>query len=66
MTKYERRIFFERLVALRVAYRAAEHPAGVYSIDEVIGDAECRMADAEVFVSAVRRDIAPAESKGAA
>ncbi|HEY7523720.1 MAG TPA: hypothetical protein VH813_03220 [Candidatus Limnocylindrales bacterium] len=56
MTKYEQRMFFERLVAMRAAYRAVEHGPGEGTLEDVIADAECLMIDAEELEAAIQAD----------
>jgi hypothetical protein len=57
MTRYEQRMFFERLVAMRTAYRAVEHGSGTIPLDDAIADAECQMIHAEEFEAAARREV---------
>jgi hypothetical protein len=40
MTRYERKLFFERLMALREAYRAEAHESTGMSIEQAIDFAE--------------------------
>ena len=40
MSRYERKLFFEMLVALRVAYRAETHASSGMTVDQAIAHAE--------------------------
>ena len=66
MTKFERRIFFEQLLAMRAAYRSAKHPDGTVSIDEAVALAEALMADETALDAALGIERDPAESKARA
>jgi hypothetical protein len=46
MTRYERKLFFERLLALREAYRADDHLATELTIEGVFAFAEETYNDA--------------------
>ena len=56
MTRYERKLFFEQLMTLRVAYRADAHASTGMTIDQATTFAEQRFneaADADVAEAAV-------------
>ena len=55
MTKYERRLFFERLVQLRALYRlrGSDDSVAVIAIDEAIAHGERLLADAVVLAEVV-------------
>jgi hypothetical protein len=62
MTRYERKLYFERLMALRDAYRAATHESTGMTIEQAMTFAE------RVFNDAVTADaaaVATALAKGA-
>ena len=65
MTKHEQRMFFERLVAMRAAYRAVEHGPGVVTLDDAIADAECELIDEEALEAALHGEIerSPGEAR---
>ena len=46
MTRYERKLFFERLMAMREAYRAETHTSTGMTLDQTITFAEQRYNDA--------------------
>jgi hypothetical protein len=56
MTKFERRSFFERLLAMRAAYRATGHRASTMTIEDAIAYAECLMIDEAELESALAAD----------
>ena len=55
MTKYERRLFFERLVQLRALYRlrGSDDSVAVIPIDEAIAHGERLLADTVVLAEVV-------------
>ena len=55
MTKYERRLFFERLVQLRALYRlrGSVDSVAVIAIDEAIAHGERLLADTVVLAEVV-------------
>jgi len=55
MTKYERRLFFERLVQLRALYRlrGSDDSVAVIAIDEAIAHGERLLADTVVLAEVV-------------
>ena len=62
MTRYERKLYFERLVAMRDAYRAETGESTGLTIDQVITFAEQAFNDA---VAADAASIETAVAKGA-
>jgi hypothetical protein len=62
MTRYERKHHFERLVALRDAYRAETHEPTTMTVDQTITFAERAFNDA---VAADVESITAAVTKGA-
>jgi len=62
MTRYERKLYFERLVALRDAYRAETHESTGMIIEHVVTFAEQAFNDA---VAADAASIETALAKGA-
>ena len=62
MTRYERKLYFERLVALRDAYRAETHESTGMTIEQAMTFAEQAFNDA---VAADAGSIATALAKGA-
>jgi hypothetical protein len=56
MTRYERKLYFERLIALRDAYRAEDHESSTMTIDRAMTFAE------EAFNNAVAADTAAVEA----
>lgn len=62
MTRYERKLYFERLVALRDAYRAGTHESTGMTIEQATTFAEQAFNDA---VAADAASVATALAKGA-
>ena len=60
MTRYERKLFFERLMSLREAYRAEAHEATSLTIEGVPAAAE------QLFNDAAAVEAATVTAKGAA
>jgi hypothetical protein len=60
MTRYERKLFFERLLAMRDAYRAEPHESSDMTIEQAMIDAEQAFAAA-----AADADATAALSNGA-
>ena len=63
MTRYERKLYFEQLVALRDAYRAETHESTGMTIDQAMTFAEQAFNDA---VAADTASVATALTNGAA
>ena len=59
MTRYERKLFFERLMTLREAYRQEAHIATELTIEGVVAFAE------EAYIEAAAAEAATATVKGA-
>ena len=62
MTRYERKLYFEQLVALRDAYRAETHESTGMTIDQAMTFAEQAFNDA---VAADAASVATALTEGA-
>ena len=62
MTRYERKLYFERLMALRDAYRADAHESTGMTIEQAMTFAEQAFNDA---VAADTASVATALAKGA-
>lgn len=58
MGKYERRIFLDRLVELREAYRTATHEATKLTADEVVAYAAALFDDTERLEAILAEDSA--------
>ena len=58
MTRYERKLFFERLLALRNEYRAEAHVATALTIEGVVAFAE------QAYREAVAVEAAPTQAQG--
>ena len=59
MNKYERRIWFERLLQLRSAYLAQTHSGIGMSVEQAIAHGERLLAEPEAFAEALGRDASP-------
>ena len=65
MTRYERKLYFERLVALREAYRAESHESSGMTIKQAIAFAATAYNDAAAADVADAAAIETALTKGA-